>query len=85
MEKETMCAYPKSDHALSNWKCVIRCCAKFSCINLPDQETDDQYSKTSPSTCFKIYHLIAHCETHGSLPLTDKKSCRKCKQATASE
>ena len=47
-KKATMCAYPQSDHALSIWKCVLRCCEKCPIINLPDQETDYQYSNTSP-------------------------------------
>ena len=39
--KETMYAYSQSDHTLPHWKCVLRCCAKFTCVNPPDQETDD--------------------------------------------
>ena len=84
MEKSTMCAYPQSDHELPHWKCVLRCCAKSPIINLPDQETDDQYSNTSPSINFHIYHIIARCTTHGRLSLTDTKICRKCKQDNAS-
>ena len=48
MEKVTICTYPRSDHALPHCKCVIRCFAKYPSINLADQETDDQYSDTSP-------------------------------------
>ena len=44
MEKVTMCKYPQSYHMLSPWKCVMICCAKCPCVNLPDQEKDDQYS-----------------------------------------
>ena len=43
-----MCEYPQSDHALPHWKGVMRCCAKFPSVNLPDQETDDKNSDTSP-------------------------------------
>ena len=68
-----MCSYPHSDHALPHWKCVMQCCAKFPCVNLPDQETNDQYSDTIPSILFHIYHLIARFTTHGRLPLNDKK------------
>ena len=25
--KATICTYPHSDHALSHWKCVLRCCS----------------------------------------------------------
>ena len=42
MAKATLCTYPQSDHALSHWKCVLRCCDDCPCINLPDQETDNQ-------------------------------------------
>ena len=38
MANATMYAYPNSDNALPHWKCVLRCCANFPCINLPDQE-----------------------------------------------
>ena len=59
--------------------------AKCPNINLSDQETDDQYSDTSESIRFHIYHLIARFTTHGRLPLNDKKSFRKCRQDSASE
>ena len=84
MTKSTMCSYSQSDHALPNWKCVLRCCAKFPSINLPDQETDYQYPNTSPSIIFHMYHIIARCTKHGRLPLTDKKICYKFQQDTAS-
>ena len=61
IEKSTMCEYPQSDHALPHWKFVIQCCVKFPSINIPDQEIDDQYSDTSTSVRFNIYHLIACC------------------------
>ena len=79
MANATMCAYPQSDHALSHWKCVFRCCAKCPSVNLPDQETYDQYSNKIPSIRFHIYHIILSCTTHGRLPLNDKKICHKCK------
>ena len=41
MENDTMRAYTLSDNALPHWKCVLRCCAKCTCINLPDKETDN--------------------------------------------
>ena len=40
MAKATMYEYKQSDDALPHWKCVFRCCAKFPCVNLPDQEID---------------------------------------------
>ena len=61
MTKATMCAYPQSDHVLPHWKCVMICCAKCPSINIPDQETYDQYSDTIPSIHFHIYHIIARC------------------------
>ena len=56
----------------------LRCCAQSPIINLPDQETYDQYPDTISSIRFHIYHIIALCEKHGRIPLTDKKICRKC-------
>ena len=52
MEKAKMCAYTQSYYALPHWKCVIQCCAKCTSVNLPDEETDDKYSNTSPSIRF---------------------------------
>ena len=74
MAQAKMCAYPQSDHALPHYKCALKCCAKFPCVNIPDQETDDQYSDTRPSIILHIYHLIAHCTPHGRLMLNDKKN-----------
>ena len=84
MEKATICEYPQSDRVLPHWKCAMQCCAKFLCVNLPDQETDYQHSDTSPSIIFHIYHLIACYSTHWRLPLTGKKF-RKCKYDSVSE
>ena len=38
MANATMCDYPHSDNSLPHWKCVLQCCADFTCINLPDQD-----------------------------------------------
>ena len=67
MSKATRYAYPQSDNALPHWKCVLRCCAKFPCLNIPDAETYDQYSDTSPSIIFHMYHLIYCCTSHGRI------------------
>ena len=73
MSKATMCAYTQSYHALPHWKCVMWCCAKCTSVNIPDKETDDQYSNTSNSNIFHVYHLISCCTTHGRIPLNEKK------------
>ena len=80
-----MCAYPQSDIALLHWKCVLKCCAKYPCVNLPDQETDDQYSETTPLTQFHIYHLILQCTAHERTPLNDRKLFFLCKHDCTSE
>ena len=72
MSKGKMCTYPYSDHVFPHWKCVMIYCAKFARVNLPDQETYNQYSYTSPSILFHIYRLIACCTTHGRLLLNEK-------------
>ena len=64
MANATMCAYSQSDHALPHWKYVLLCCVKCPSIHLPEQETYDQYSNTSTSIRFHIYHLIARCAKH---------------------
>ena len=53
-------------------------------IIIRDQETDDKHLNPSSSITFHIYHLIIRCTKHGRIPLTDKKSCCKCQQDTAS-
>ena len=78
MAKATMCAYTKYDHALPHWKCVLQFCANFPYINLPYQETDNQYSVTTPSIRFHIYHIIERCTAHGRIILKYNKVCRKC-------
>ena len=84
MEKSTMLAYSHSDHALPHCKFVLRWCSKCPIINLTNQEIDDKHPNPSPSIHFRLYHLITWCTKHGSLPLTDKKRCRKFQQDTAS-
>ena len=73
MANATMCTYTQSDHALPHWKCVFRCCADCTCINLPDQETNKQYEEITPSIRFHIYHIIGRCTTHDIIPSKDKK------------
>ena len=84
MEKATMCTYPQYDNAFPHWKFVLRCCDKCPCINIPDQETDNQYSETTPSIMFHIYHIIRRCTDNGKTPLKDKKICYMCKQESSS-
>ena len=85
MSKATMCAYPEYDHAIPHWKYVFRCCAYCPSINIPDQETDNQYSDTTPSIRFHIYCIIALCTAHVRIPLKDKKMCYMCKQESSSD
>ena len=80
-----MCAYPQSYHALPHWKFVLQVCADYPCINLPVQETDNQYSETTPSIWFHIYHIISCCSSYGIIPLKDKKICHMCKQESSSD
>ena len=70
---------------LPHWKHVLRCCVIFPCINLLDQETDNQYSDTTPSIGFHIYHIIAGCTVHGRITLKDKTVFRICKQQSSSD
>ena len=72
-EKATMCTYIQSYHALPHWKIVLRCCAKCPCINLPDQEADNQYAERTTSIRFHVYHIIGRCTAHDRIPLKYKK------------
>ena len=85
MVKSTICAYSHSDHVLPHWKFVLRCCAKYTIIILPVQETDDKHPDTSPSIRFHIYHMIELCIKYDRIPLTDKNICLECQHDTASE
>ena len=83
--KDSMCAYPHSDHALPHWKFVLQCCADCPCINLSDQETYYQYSETTPSIQFHIYHIIARCSAHVIITLKDNKIFHMCRQESLSD
>ena len=80
-----MSSYTQLDCELPHWKCVMWYSSKYPRVNIPDQETDDQYSDTIASIIFHIYNLIARCSTRERLPLNDKNKFRKCKQDSASE
>ena len=80
MANATMCTYPQSEHALPHWKCLMRCCAECTCINLTDQEKLKKHEETKLSIRFHIYHIIGRCTTHGRIPLKEKKICYMCKQ-----
>ena len=58
MVNATMFAYPHSDHAVPQWKCVLRCCAEFTCINLPNQETTKNMKKQHPQLGFTFTTLL---------------------------
>ena len=73
MANATMCTYSQSKHALTHWKCVLRCCPDCPCINIPYQETTKKHDKNTPSIRFHIYHIIG-------ISLKDKNICSMCKQ-----
>ena len=74
MANAKICTYLQSDHALSHWKCVLRCYADCPCINISDQETTKKHDETAPSIRFHIYHIIGCCTAHARIPLKDKKN-----------
>ena len=80
MEMAKMCAYPHYDYSLLHWKFVSRCCAKCPCINLHDQETDNQYSDTSSSIRLFIYYIVVICTSHDRILLKYKRICHMRKQ-----
>ena len=85
MKKATVCTYTQSDHRLPHCKCVLWYCYKCPCVHITDQETDYQYSNTTPSIWFQIYHIIKVYTTYGRIPLNNKKMCCMCKQDSDSE
>ena len=80
MANATTCTYPRSEYALPHWKCVLRCCADCTFINIPDQETTKKHDETTPSIRFHIYHITGRCPTHGRISFKDKIICYMCKQ-----
>ena len=54
MANATMCTYPQSDHALSHWNHVLRCCSECPYINLSDQETNKKTKKQYTQLSFKF-------------------------------
>ena len=85
MANATMCAYPQSYNSLPHRKGVLKLCANYTCINLPEQEIYNQYSDTTPSIQFHIYHIIGCCTSRRRIPLKDKKICRKCKHESSTD
>ena len=85
MANATMCAYPQSYNSLPHRKGVLKLCANYTCINLPEQEIYNQYSDTTPSIQFHIYHIIAHFTAHGRIPFKDKEICCKCRQESSTD
>ena len=85
MAQATTCTYPQSYRALPHWKCLMLFCYDCPCINLPDQETDNQNSDTTPSIQFHIYYIIGCCTSHGRITLNDKIICYMCKQESSSD
>ena len=80
MANAKMCTYPQSEHSLPHWKCVLRCCAECTCINITDQEKNEKNDETTPTIRFHIYHIIGRCTTNGRVELIDKNICYMCKQ-----
>ena len=52
MANTTICTYHQYEHAPPHWKCVLRCCAKCPCINLPNQKTKQKRKKQHPQLGF---------------------------------
>ena len=84
MAQATTCVYPQYYHALPHWECVLRCCSDCPCINLNEQETENQYSETTPSIRFHVYFIISRCSAHGIIPFKDNTICYMCKQESTS-
>ena len=78
-----MCAYPSYQNALPHLKFVLRCCANFPRIGIPDQKSYRHNSNTSHSIRFHIYHLISRFTVHGRRPIDEKKIYHICLQDPA--
>ena len=76
MAMEKMCAYPSSKYSLPRCKCVLWCCAKFPCIDIPGPESDQHNLHVSTTKGFCAYHLISLCNVHEIFPFNEKKQCQ---------
>ena len=65
--------------------CIVFFFSDCLCINIPDQEIDNQNSETTPSSRFHIYHIIARCTAHGRILFKDTNICYICKQESSSD
>ena len=68
MAVEIFYEYPSSKYALPHWKCVMNCCAKCPCIDIPSPESDQHNSNVSPTIRFYVYHPIKCRDVHGRSP-----------------
>ena len=75
-----MCTYPQSDHALPQWKFVLRCCFECTYINLPCQETYKNMKKQHPQLGFTFITSLNVILPNGRIPFKDKTICYICKQ-----
>ena len=71
-----MCVYPSSNYALSHWKCVLHCCAQFTCIDLPSTESDQHNSNAIRKIRFHVYQQMAHCTMDDGYPFNEKIQCQ---------
>ena len=68
-----ICEYPSSKYALPYWKCFMRCCEQFTCIDLPSTESDHQNYNASTTISFQVYNLIIYCTLTYTRPFNEKK------------
>ena len=63
MANATMCTYPKSEHSLPHWKCVLRCCNDCPCIrNIDTRTVSTALQYTFPVwKCMLRLRICAHC------------------------
>ena len=71
MSMATMCAYPSSKYALPHWKCMLRCCAQYTRIDLPSPKSYQHNLNVIPPP-FLCLSNIAYCIVNGRQSFNEK-------------
>ena len=58
MAMDTICIFTIDPHDIPHWKCVLRCCAKYTDIVIPGEETNKDDKIMCPKRRVNVYIVI---------------------------
>ena len=58
---------------LRHWRCVLCCCSKYPCIDIPSPELYQRNFNEITTINFYMYQLIAHFTVHVRHPFNENK------------